>query len=85
MLQLVLDSDTLKTGGGANSKTARIGSEGQKVLDDTKAVLRALKAWGDEKNDNDLLQNFFVSLGRTLFMVSGRLTAVQRRDRRRRH
>lgn len=75
LLQLVLDSDTLKTGGGLNSKTARIGTEGQKVLDDTKAVLRALKTWGEEKNDNDLLQNFFVSARSTRA-----LTAVQRRD-----
>jgi len=61
MIQLVLDSDTIKTGGGVNSKTARLGVEGQKVLDDTKEVLRSLKAWGEEKNGDDLLQNFFVS------------------------
>lgn len=59
LIQLVLDSDTLKTSGGANSKTARLGTEGQKVLEDTKNVLRALKAWGDEKNGDDLIQNFF--------------------------
>ena len=57
----MLDSDTLKSGGGPNSRTARLGTEGQKVLGDVKEVLRALKAWGEEKNDNDLLQNFFVS------------------------
>jgi hypothetical protein len=62
ILQLVLDSDTLKSGGGPNSRTARLGTEGQKVLEDTKSVLRSLKAWGEEKNGNDLLQNFFVRL-----------------------
>jgi len=61
MIQLVLDSDTIKTGGGVNSKTARLGVEGQKVLDDMKNVLRSLKAWGEEKNGDNLLQNFFVS------------------------
>ncbi|KAK8858640.1 hypothetical protein IAR55_002869 [Kwoniella newhampshirensis] len=59
MIQVVLDSDALKAAGGPNSRTARLGQEGQKVLEDSKAVLRATKAWGEAKNDDDLLQNFF--------------------------
>ncbi|WVF68948.1 hypothetical protein IAT40_003722 [Kwoniella sp. CBS 6097] len=59
LIQVVLDSDTLKAAGGPNSRTARLGAEGQRVLEDTKSVLRAAKAWGESKNDDDLLQNFF--------------------------
>nr|XP_031864274.1 uncharacterized protein CI109_000187 [Kwoniella shandongensis]KAA5531346.1 hypothetical protein CI109_000187 [Kwoniella shandongensis] len=59
LIQVVLDSDTLKAAGGPNSRTARLGPEGQRVLEDSKAILRATKAWGEAKNDDDLLQNFF--------------------------
>jgi hypothetical protein len=63
MLQLVIDSDTLKAAGGSASRTARLGNEGQRVVENSKSVLAALKAWGDDKNGDDLLQNFFVRLG----------------------
>ncbi|WVR06390.1 hypothetical protein IAU60_003421 [Kwoniella sp. DSM 27419] len=59
IIQLILDSDTMKAAGGPNSRTARLGTEGQRVLEDSKNVLRAAKAWGEAKNDDDLLQNFF--------------------------
>ena len=58
---MLLDSNVLKTGGGAQSRTARVGVEGQKVLDDIKGVVREVKAWGEAKNNDDLLQNFFAS------------------------
>ena len=60
ILQLLADSDTLKSAGGPLSRTARLGPEGQKVLDKTKAVLHATKQWGEAKNADDLLQNFLV-------------------------
>ncbi|WRT67840.1 uncharacterized protein IL334_004814 [Kwoniella shivajii] len=59
MIQTVLDSDTLKATGGPNSRTARLGAEGSRVLENLKDVLKATKAWGEAKNDDDLLQNFF--------------------------
>jgi hypothetical protein len=60
LLQLVIDSDTLKASGGPNTRTARLGAEGSRVLENVKNVLSASKAWGDEKNGDDLIQNFFV-------------------------
>ena len=60
MLNLIAESDTLKAGGGPTSRTARLGSEGQRVLDASKDVLRSFKAWGEEKNGDDILQNLFV-------------------------
>ena len=62
LLQLVIDSDTLKASGGPNTRTARLGAEGSRVLENVKNVLQASKAWGDEKNGDDLIQNFFVRL-----------------------
>ncbi|WWD04803.1 hypothetical protein V865_002874 [Kwoniella europaea PYCC6329] len=59
LIQTILESDTLKATGGPNSRTARLGAEGTRVLEDLKGVLRAAKKWGEEKNDDDLLQNFF--------------------------
>ncbi|WWC88740.1 uncharacterized protein L201_003653 [Kwoniella dendrophila CBS 6074] len=59
LIQTVLESDTLKATGGPNSRTARLGNEGARVLENLKDVLRATKAWGEAKNDDDLLQNFF--------------------------
>lgn len=61
MLSIVSESDVLKAGGGPNSRTARMGPEGQRVLENVRAVLRAFKQWGEEKNGDDLIQNFFVS------------------------
>lgn len=61
MLDVVIESDTLSVGGGPNSRTSRLGGEGQRVLEGVKGVLAAAKAWGEEKNDDDLIQNFFVS------------------------
>lgn len=66
MLQLVVESDTLKAAGGAASRTARLGPEGHRVLENFKQVLRAFKAWGEEKNGDDLIQNFFVSWQREI-------------------
>ncbi|KAJ9122286.1 hypothetical protein QFC22_001707 [Naganishia vaughanmartiniae] len=59
MIDLVLQSDSLKSTGGPSSRTARLGEEGARVLDDFKGVLTAFKAWGEEKNKDDLLQNLF--------------------------
>lgn len=59
MLSIVSESDVLKAGGGPNSRTARMGPEGQRVLENVRAVLRAFKQWGEEKNGDDLIQNFF--------------------------
>lgn len=59
MIDLVLHSDSLKSTGGPSSRTARLGEEGARVLDDFKDVLKAFKAWGEEKNKDDLLQNLF--------------------------
>ncbi|WWC62487.1 uncharacterized protein I303_105083 [Kwoniella dejecticola CBS 10117] len=59
LIQVLLDSDALKATGGPNSRTARLGNEGSRVLENLKDVLRSAKAWGDAKNDDDLLQNFF--------------------------
>jgi len=59
MIEVVLESDTLKAAGGPNSRTARLGPEGQQVLKNLRHVLSATKAWGEAKNGNDLLQNFF--------------------------
>jgi len=61
LIQLVVESDTLKASGGPNTRTARLGAEGSRVLENVKNVLQASKAWGDEKNGDDLIQNFFVS------------------------
>ena len=61
ILQVVLDSDTLKAAGGTASRTARLGPQGQKVLENFKGVLSASKQWGEAKNGDDLLQNFLVS------------------------
>jgi len=61
-LQVVLESDVLKATGGPNSRTARVGAEGQRVLENAKGVLRAFKEWGEAKNGDDLIQNFFVSI-----------------------
>lgn len=60
ILQLIAESDTLKAAGGPLSRTARLGPEGQKVLENVKAVLNATKKWGEAKNGDDLLQNFLV-------------------------
>jgi hypothetical protein len=60
MIDVVLNSDTLKATGGPGSRTARLGVEGQRVLEKTQGVLAALRDWGAEKNGDDLLQNFFV-------------------------
>lgn len=60
LIQLVVESDTLKASGGPNTRTARLGAEGSRVLENVKNVLQASKAWGDEKNGDDLIQNFFV-------------------------
>ena len=60
ILQLIADADTLKAAGGPQSRTARLGPEGQKVLENVKAVIQATKQWGEAKNGDDLLQNFFV-------------------------
>jgi hypothetical protein len=60
MLQLVVNSDTLKSSGGPNTRTARLGAEGSRVLENVKNVLQTAQKWGDEKNGDDLLQNFFV-------------------------
>jgi hypothetical protein len=49
MIDLVLQSDSLKSTGGPSSRTARLGEEGA----------RAFKAWGEDKNKDDLLQNLF--------------------------
>lgn len=59
ILHLLVESDTLKAGGGPQSRTARLGPEGARVLENVKGVLRAFKQWGEEKNGDDLLQNFF--------------------------
>jgi hypothetical protein len=59
MIDVVLGSDVLKSGGGVNSRTARFGEEGTRVTEDFKDVLKALKNWGQEKNGDDLLQNLF--------------------------
>ena len=59
MIDLVLQSDALKSTGGPSSRTARLGEEGARILDDFKDVLKAFKAWGEGKNDKDLLQNLF--------------------------
>jgi hypothetical protein len=61
MIDLVVNADTLKPSGGANSRTARLGAEGQRVLENVKGVLSASKAWGEDKNGDDILQNLFVS------------------------
>jgi hypothetical protein len=60
LLEIILRSDTLKSTGGPTSRTARLGSEGQRVLDHLKDVLQAFKAWGEEKNGDDILQNLLV-------------------------
>lgn len=60
ILSLIAESDTLKSAGGPQSRTARLGSEGQKVLENVKAVMNATKQWGEVKNGDDLLQNFLV-------------------------
>lgn len=79
MIDLVLQSDALKSTGGPSSRTARLGEEGARILDDFKDVLKAFKAWGEGKNEKDLLQNLFynaatadvdVSLGTFLFRSS---------------
>ncbi|RSH91097.1 hypothetical protein EHS25_010273 [Saitozyma podzolica] len=57
LLEVILRSDTLKSTGGPTSRTARLGAEGQRVLDQLKDVLQAFKAWGEEKNGDDILQN----------------------------
>ncbi|EIW73522.1 hypothetical protein TREMEDRAFT_59695 [Tremella mesenterica DSM 1558] len=59
LLEIVIESDTLKPTGGPNSRTARLGQEGQRVLENLKEVLRAVKSWGEEKNKENLIQNFF--------------------------
>ncbi|ORY25632.1 hypothetical protein BCR39DRAFT_543419 [Naematelia encephala] len=59
VIDLILKSDTLKSTGGEHTRTARLGPEGQRVLENVKSVLAAGKAWGEAKNGNDLLQNFF--------------------------
>ncbi|ORX33457.1 hypothetical protein BD324DRAFT_639861 [Kockovaella imperatae] len=59
LIQLVLDSDVLSVNGGVGSRTARMGAQGQDILNKVKAVLNAVQAWGDEKNGDDLLQNLF--------------------------
>ncbi len=59
IIDLALESDFLKASGGVGSKTARLGQEGTRVLESTKSVLEAIKAWGDEKNGDDVLQNLF--------------------------
>jgi len=60
ILQLLAESDTLKAAGGPHSRTARLGPEGQKVLENVKAVINATRQWGEAKNGDDLLQNFLV-------------------------
>jgi len=57
MIDVVLSSDVLKSGGGPNSRTARLGEQGTRLSEDLKNVLRCLKKWGEEKNGDDLLQN----------------------------
>lgn len=57
IIDVVLDSDVLKSTGGPNSRTARLGEEGSRVAEDYKKVLSLLKKWGEEKNGDDLLQN----------------------------
>ncbi|KAG7570921.1 hypothetical protein FFLO_01119 [Filobasidium floriforme] len=59
MIDVVVNSDVLKSGGGPNSRTARLGEEGTRLSEDFKNVLRCLKKWGEEKNGDDLLQNLF--------------------------
>lgn len=59
MIDLVLQSDSLKSTGGPSSRTARLGEEGSRILEDFKDVLKAFKAWGEGKNQEDLLQNLF--------------------------
>jgi hypothetical protein len=59
MIDVVLESDVLKSGGGVNSRTARLGEQGTRISEDLKNVLRAVKKWGEEKNGDDLLQNLF--------------------------
>lgn len=59
MIDLVLQSDSLKSTGGPSSRTARLGEEGSRILEDFKEVLKAFKAWGEGKNQEDLLQNLF--------------------------
>lgn len=61
VISLVAESDVLKASGGPLSRTARLGSDGQLVLDNLKNVLNTFKQWGEEKNGDDLIQNFFVS------------------------
>lgn len=61
MISIVSESDVLKASGGPLSRTARMGPEGQRVLDNVRNVLRAFNAWGEEKNGDDLIQNFFVN------------------------
>jgi hypothetical protein len=60
MISIVAESDVLKATGGPLSRTARMGPEGQRVLDNLKNVLRTFDQWGQEKNGDDLIQNFFV-------------------------
>jgi hypothetical protein len=60
MISIVSESDVLKASGGPLSRTARMGPEGQRVLDNVRNVLRAFNTWGEEKNGDDLIQNFFV-------------------------
>lgn len=78
MIDVIVSSDVLKSGGGPNSRTARLGDEGYRVTEDVKNVLRALKQWGEEKNGDDLLQNLMytasnidadVHLGEQRFLV----------------
>ncbi|KAL7420693.1 hypothetical protein Q5752_004644 [Cryptotrichosporon argae] len=61
-LDIILESDTLKPTGGPGSRTARLGADGQRVIGRLKDVLAAGKAWGTEKNGDDLLQNLFYNV-----------------------
>lgn len=61
IIDFVVSSDVLKATGGPSSRTARLGEEGSRVLEDLKNVLRAVKKWGEEKNGDDLLQNILYS------------------------
>jgi hypothetical protein len=63
LIDLAIGSDVLKPGGGAGSRTARLGEEGQQVLSDVKDVLERVKRWGEEKNGDDLCQNIVWEVG----------------------
>ena len=81
MLSVIVESDTLKSAGGPQSRTARLGPEGQKVLENLRAVINATKQWGDAKNGDDLLQNFLVRrTSSSRYLLT--LDPVQRRNRR---